>query len=284
MSEQVVMALPGGCGHEQGSTQMINQTRELRMTLIALLVRRARILCGGLLLMLLSTTAFGSVTMLGSRIIYSAGASSVDVQLRNNDDIPYVIQTWFDNGNVDATPAEGKNIPFVATPPVFRIQPKAGQVLRVMYTGATQLPQDRESVFWFNALQVPPSNLDSEKGQNKMLVMLRTRVKLFYRPASLGAPVNQLKGLKVTAVWDAKKGYGINVENPQPWYASLTHIDTQVRGQKHQQDADMVAPFGNRTFWFSGWKNKTPGDGTVSVRLVNDQGARVSEQYHVTFP
>ncbi|MEG5463427.1 fimbria/pilus periplasmic chaperone [Enterobacter chuandaensis] len=234
--------------------------------------------------LMLANTASASVTILGSRIIYPAGASSVDVQLKNNDDIPYVIQTWFDEGDVNATPAEGAKIPFLTTPPVFRIQAKAGQVIRVTHTGARDLPQDRESLYWFNALQVPPSNLESEKGQNKMLVMLRTRVKVIYRPAGIGTPKNQLKGLRVSTVFDAQKGYGISIENPQPWYASLTLIEAEAGGKKHTLTADTVAPFDRQTFWFNNWKTKTAGNGTVRVWLVNDQGARINGHYPVSYP
>ncbi|MDI8106872.1 fimbria/pilus periplasmic chaperone, partial [Salmonella enterica subsp. enterica serovar Anatum] len=42
------------------------------------------------------------------------------------------------------------------------------------YNNTKKLPQDRESVFWFNVLQVPPTNIGSDSGQNKMLVMLRS--------------------------------------------------------------------------------------------------------------
>lgn len=244
----------------------------------------ARCLSGLLCLLLLGSPVSASVTILGSRIIYPASASSVDVQLKNNDDIPYVLQTWFDESDINSTPADGKTIPFLATPPVFRIQAKAGQVLRVTFTGTRTLPQDRESMYWFNALQVPPSNLEGEKGQNKMLVMLRTRIKLFYRPAALGAPVNQLKGLTVTPSFDAKKGYGITVSNPQPWFASLTQIAVQKGHKQQTLTADTLAPFGKHTFWFSAWKTKDSDNGIVTIQLINDQGARINEQYSVSLP
>jgi P pilus assembly chaperone PapD len=73
----------------------------------------------------------------------------------------------------------------LSPPPVFRIQPGAGQVVKVTFTGGFNLPDDRESVFYFNFLQVPPSNINKNDVKNKMLVMLRNRVKIFYRPASL---------------------------------------------------------------------------------------------------
>ena len=136
--------------------------------------------------LMLANTASASVTILGSRIIYSAGASSVDVQLKNNDDIPYVIQTRFDEGNVNATPAEGAKIPFLTTPPVFRI-PKAGQVIRVTHTGARDLPQDRESLYWFNALVSHP-RISRVKRAEQNAGHATYPGKVIYRPAGIGSP------------------------------------------------------------------------------------------------
>jgi P pilus assembly chaperone PapD len=224
-----------------------------------------------------------SVTIMGSRIIYASTASSVDVQLKNSDSFPYVVQTWFDAGDVNARPQDSNAVPFIATPPIFRIQPKAGQVVRIVFSKSKALPQDRESVYWFNALQFPPSNLGGDRPQNKMLVVLRTRIKLFYRPASLGVPGALVKKLQIKAVRDAKKGAGVEITNPTPWFASVSNLSTRVNGVSQNLTADMVAPFASQTFWFTGKNSAPQGNGSVKVTLVNDQGARMSESYDVVW-
>lgn len=233
--------------------------------------------------LLLATASQASVTIMGSRIIYASTASSVDVQLKNSDSFPYVVQTWFDEGDVNASPQNGSAVPFIATPPIFRIQPKAGQVVRIVYSKAKSLPQDRESVYWFNALQVPPANVGGNQPQNKMLVMLRTRIKLFYRPASLGTPGDLVKKLQVKAVSDTQKGAGVEIDNPTPWFASVSNLSARVNGVNRALNAGMVAPFSRQTFWFTGKPVIPKGAGRVKVTLVNDQGARMSEDYDVTW-
>ena len=230
-----------------------------------------------------TASAFSSVTMLGSRIIYPASAKNVDVQLKNNDNFPYVIQAWFDDGDINARPDVASNIPFVITPPVFRIQPNAGHIIRVVQSDKKNLPQDRESIYWFNILQIPPANLAGSGQQNKMLVTLRTRVKMFYRPSAISTPKNIFKGLTVKPVWNEQQGMGIEVTNSQPWFASLTQINARVNGKQHSLEADMVAPFSQQTYWFTGWKTRQQGQGEVNLTLINDQGARVSERYDVSF-
>lgn len=226
------------------------------------------------------TGAWASVTIVGSRIIYPSTVASVDVQLKNNDDFPYIVQTWFDNGDLHIGPENASGIPFISTPPVFRIQPKSGQIARVVYSQRKALPHDRESVFWFNALQVPPANIGGRQ-QNKVLVMLRTRIKLFYRPEGIGSPGNLAKKLHITVVRNARKGAGIVISNPQPWYASLSNLSVKVNGTSRELNVDMVPPFSSRTFWIPGNVSANSLNGTVTVTVVNDQGARISERYHV---
>lgn len=60
-----------------------------------------------------------SITMTGTRIIYNGSVKSTDVHLKNKDAIPYVVQTWFDNGNMADGPEKSVQVPFIATPPHF---------------------------------------------------------------------------------------------------------------------------------------------------------------------
>ncbi|WP_313687790.1 fimbria/pilus periplasmic chaperone [Pantoea sp.] len=229
----------------------------------------------------ISVTAEASVTIQGSRIIYPANAKSVDVQLKNNDNLPYVMQTWFDDGDIDSRPEQTTQTPFIVTPPVFRIQPKSGQIVRVIFSGNQSLPQDRESVFWFNVLQIPPVNRAGATQQNAMMVMLRNRIKIFYRPAAVGKPGNILDGLRIRHIRDSKKGNGLEIDNPQPWHASLVTVSLKIAGQTFQARPDMVAPFSKQLFWFPASGKHLQGAGVASLAAINDQGARISENYTV---
>ncbi|MDF7657752.1 fimbria/pilus periplasmic chaperone [Erwiniaceae bacterium L1_54_6] len=231
---------------------------------------------------LIPVSSFASVTMVGSRVIYPSDARSVDVQLKNNDAIPYVIQTWFDDGDANSQPQMKSDVPFISNPPVFRVQPKAGQVFRIIFNDTKKLPADRETMYWFNTLQIPPSNLAAGKS-NAMLVMLRNRVKVFYRPVAIGKPTNILTGLQAEKVVDAKKGYGVKIKNPQPWYASLTQIVLSEGGRNIVIPADTISPFSEGTFWLPGSKKMITGEIEASVTAINDQGARVSEKIKIKF-
>ncbi|HBM3184814.1 TPA: fimbrial chaperone [Klebsiella oxytoca] len=223
-----------------------------------------------------------SVTMLGTRIIYDGGTKSTDVQLRNRDDFPYVITAWFDDGNPESGPQTPTSAPFIVTPPVFRIQPGAGQIVRVVFTGTGALPQDRESLFWFNFMQVPPANVaDAADGRKKngILVMLRNRVKLLYRPVGLdGDPQKMLQNLWVSR--ETRQGRsGITVANNQPFHITLTALresDSPAISVTEEKDV-IIPPFSQHFFPFAG--KPMTGMKSVTITLINDQGARISENY-----
>lgn len=228
-----------------------------------------------------STNVMASVTLLGSRIIYPGTANLIDIQYKNDDDNPYVIQSWFDEGDIDSQPQKINNIPFIITPPVFRIQPKAGQVSRIIFNQQTKLPQDRETLFWFNMLQIPPTNQISSSPKNAMTVMLRNRVKFFYRPAAIGKPKNILDGLKVHSLHDAQRGNGIEIINDQPWHASIVAISLSVAGNNYYCEPKMILPFSRQVCWLRSSKKRLQGVSKVQIDAINDQGARISESYPI---
>ncbi|WP_058911424.1 fimbria/pilus periplasmic chaperone [Entomohabitans teleogrylli] len=225
--------------------------------------------------------ANASVTMTGTRIIYNGAAKSTDVQLKNKDNFPYVITTWFDNGNMSDGPEKSAAVPFVATPPVFRIQPNDGQIIRLVFTNSKSLPQDRESLFWFNFMQVPPANISQAQNAgdkpNSILIMLRNRVKLFYRPQGLSAnPQKMLENLRVARVTQGQK-VGISITNDQPYYVTIAGLTLTGTAGAWHRETDMIAPFSSESFFFSG--ARASGMKSVRITLVNDQGARISEDY-----
>lgn len=218
-------------------------------------------------------SAFASVVMTGSRVIYTSDAKSVDVQLRNNDNFPYVIQAWFDSGDNKSTPATGK-APFVVTPPTFRISANDGQVLRIFFTGGNSLPLDRESVFYFNFLQVPPGNIAGDKG-NQMVVLLKNRMKLFYRPASLKTNTKKIFDY---LTFSNISSSGIRITNTSPYYISLSKV--AVRNAVAKEAPPMIAPF--TTVDVALVEGKTTGSAQgIEIGLVNDYGSTVTHEYPI---
>lgn len=212
--------------------------------------------------MALSASAWSATVISSTRVIYPQSEREVTVQISNQGKGPVLLQSWIDDGRASASP-DTINVPFVLTPPVNRIDPDKSQSVRIRYTGSG-LAGDRESLFWFNALEVPP-RLQKDAGINHMQMAFRTRIKLFYRPAGLkGTPEDAARSLQ----WQSL-GNKLTAVNNTPWHVSLVDVETTVKGRKVVTEANTVPPFGNQTFI-----SKESQAGTViRWRSVNDYGA-----------
>ncbi|MHA6205582.1 fimbrial biogenesis chaperone [Dyella soli] len=180
------------------------------------------LLCAGGLLF--GAVAQAGVTAERTRVIFPAGASETSLRLVNLNGYPVMVQTWIDNGALDSTPDKAV-APIMPLPPMFRMLPAEHQTLRLVFTGDA-LPADRESLYWLNIYEVPPS--DSGKmtspEQPRVLVTMRTQMKVFYRPKNLPVSpdqaVSQLRfGLRKDAA-----GEQLHVDNPTPYYFTLTTV------------------------------------------------------------
>ncbi|AYD45867.1 molecular chaperone [Yersinia rochesterensis] len=219
--------------------------------------------------------ANASVVMSGSRIIYSAGEKEHSVQLTNKDNFPNAVQVWLDSGDAQSTPETGK-APFIVTPPFFRIEANAGQTLRLKYTGSG-LPTDRESVFYLNFLQVPPVN-KAEKN-NKMLVLMRNRIKVFYRPENIAGRVDQVASTLTFTVRQQGKNVVVTGKNPTGFYATIASGEVVGGGKKLKMKSEMIAPM-SQAQWIIP-TSSAPSNAMVNFLLVNDFGGQDAGSYKI---
>ncbi len=218
-------------------------------------------------LTLFTCHSYASVVINGTRVIYNEGKREVQVQLRNPGKEPYLIQSWVDDGDVKAMPAD-ISVPFTLSPPISRIEPESGHILRLFYTGGN-LPKDAESVFWLNVLAAPgKSESSQQKGENYLQFAFRTRIKLFFRPAAL-SELSLLKAADELTV--TKVSNGLKVVNPTPYHFSFSELAVTLEGVTHKSDGEMVAPQSSQVFQFSGLKSVLKGT-KVKVSYVNDYG------------
>ncbi|TCI07416.1 molecular chaperone [Dyella soli] len=216
--------------------------------------------------------ASASVVITGTRVIYPGGDREKSVQLTNEDAFPNVVQAWIDVNNPDSTP-DSADAPFVVTPPMARLEPKAGQSLRIVFTGQG-LPQDRESLFYLNVLQIPPIS-QANKDQNQLLVMLRNRLKLFYRPRNIPGKPEDLPGKLQFQLQKAAAGWAVEARNPTGYYASVAACTLAVGGKDYPLHTEMLPPDSSSRWAVERATEFAEGTATVHCKLVNDFGAQV---------
>lgn len=211
-----------------------------------------------------------SVVILGTRVIYPENAPDVSITLNNNGEKPAVIESWLDNGKADDAPEKIK-VPFLLSPPVFRIDPQKKRNLRLIFTGDA-LPKERESVFWLNVLEIPPKPENADTA-NYLQFAVRSRIKVFYRPSTLTEKGAQSASSSLTwKISQDSRGLVLTVTNPTPYFVSFSQIKFDVSTLSNDlQMGGMVAPFSEQQFDFgkslSGRRPKS-----VLYKTLNDFG------------
>ena len=228
-----------------------------------------------LLIFSFASNVYANVIIHSTRIIYPENEKEVIVSLENKGTKPALVQSWIDDGNTNAK-INQMDIPFVILPPVSRIEPSQGQSLRISYTGKS-LPADRESIFWFNNLDIPPAS-ENSKG-NEMQMAFRSRIKLFFRPEAIKDTTSNEALEMLTVTYPDENRRKINIQNNSPLYITISSINI-VRGEKIMASLEgrMIPPFSSELYVT---KNPASGEGyTTVISYINDYGAKVKKKFN----
>lgn len=215
----------------------------------------------------ISAVVHSAIIVNGTRVIYPAEQKEVTVQVKNDGSKPSLMQIWMDNGDANITP-DNSNVPFIVTPPVSRVDPNMGQTISISFTGA-DLPEDRESLFWMNVLDIPAKPSTSATLQsptNYLQFSIRSRIKVFYRPTNLS-----------TKVADAPKSLNwmisenqLKIKNPTPYHVnllSLKGISAAGKSIELASDGLMLSPFQSHNIVLKDSNIKK-----ISLLSINDYG------------
>lgn len=203
-------------------------------------------------LLIISQSSLAGVIVGGTRVIYDGSKREASLSVKNPEKTaPYLIQSW-----IEKEPQQGAGkAPFVITPPLFRLDAGQENLLRIIRK-SDNLPEDRESVFWLNIKSIPSSE---KSDKNQLQITVRTRIKLFYRPASL-------KDKKAEEAYKAlvlnRTNNTLQIKNPTPFYVSFYSL--KING-KEIEEAPMIAPGATQHFQIT-------GPGNVTWQAINDFG------------
>ncbi|EHN8908241.1 molecular chaperone [Enterobacter hormaechei] len=219
------------------------------MSLYRTAVRRIAVSFTGFLLSvsMLSAHADGGVSFSRNRLVYNEKDKAISIAALNHGDAPYLIQAGV-SGASDKTTAA----PFLVTPPLFRLNGQAQNMMRIMKVGAP-LPADRESVFYFYATAIPGQGDEGGKGVDadgkntvgaRLSIAMKTILKLFYRPSNLPVTIDQAHGL----MQFVQQGNTVVINNPTPYYQSFAQLTFDGMEQNLDTHESMVAPMSHLAF------------------------------------
>ncbi len=212
------------------------------------------------------------MAIVGTRIIYPGNEKEITVRTKNKTGAPILSQVWIDDGSTNEDIDKSK-IPFIVTPPIFRVEPNSGQSLKMIYNGMN-LPQDKESVFWFNLLEIPP--VDTSNIGQKLEIAFRTRIKVFYRPAALlkiKMP-DITKFLHWSVIHDTEHGIRFRVENMGPFYFSFDDGTVFIDNKKVGVKMNMVPPKSSAIFFP---EQRVTSFSEFEYSFINDLGVKVDK-------
>lgn len=211
---------------------------------------------------LLSATSQAGVMLGGTRIVFDGNKRDASISVGNTTAQPYAVQTWINTEADDNSTAT----PFVATPPLFRLDPRKEQMVRIQKVPGA-LPEDRESVFYFNAQEIPVAG---KAGENTLKIAMRTRIKLFYRPVGLkGNPLDALPQLRWSLAQEQGKSVLV-VDNPSAFHVSFIGVKVIAGAQTVEvEEPKMVAPMSSQRYALPGFNGRT---GDVMFSAINDYG------------
>ncbi|WP_043892904.1 fimbria/pilus periplasmic chaperone [Providencia sneebia] len=202
----------------------------------------------------ISTQVYAGVALGATRVIYPARQKQIQLAVTNNDEKGvFLIQSWLENPN-----GQKDNL-FVITPPLFSMQGKKENTLRIIDATNNKLPQDRESLFWLNVKAIPAMD-KSKKNENTLQLAIISRIKFYYRPADLAiAPDKVAEELRFKP-----QAGSLIVINPTPYFATVT----ELKMGSVKLDNILVPPFGENSV-------DVPANarGEISFRTINDYGA-----------
>ncbi|HDX4051640.1 TPA: fimbria/pilus periplasmic chaperone [Enterobacter soli] len=205
-------------------------------------------------------TAHAAIALDRTRIIFEGGTQAQALSISNqNKTMPYLAQAWVEDD-------KGNKIenPFMALPPLQRIEAATSSQVKLQLTGTAQLAQDKESLFYFNLREIPPK---SNKA-NTLQIALQTRIKMFFRPASLKLANGDIPQKAITLT---REGNHFIVNNPTGYFITIAHAAASEKGEDIAGfSADMVAPKGNMRL--SG--NTAQLGNHPVLTYINDYGGR----------
>ncbi|WP_239954791.1 fimbria/pilus periplasmic chaperone [Pantoea sp. Z09] len=206
--------------------------------------------------------AVAAIALDRTRVIFPGGEKSLSLTIHNeNTQLPFLAQSWLEDSS-------GHKItqPLVVVPPLQRVEPGSSSQLSIKaLPQAASLPQDRETLYYFNLREIPPRS----KEPNTLQLALQTRVKFFYRPKAIQQTRAQMATPFQEQLTLTRQGDSYRVNNPTPYYITLVSAGSGARSaQNGGFKPVMVAPKGQASLGVSAAQLGA----SPAVVYINDYG------------
>ncbi|OAT54398.1 fimbrial biogenesis chaperone [Providencia heimbachae] len=208
-----------------------------------------------LLLFFSNLSHASGISVGGTRFVYEENKREIDIPIFNGDkEKPFLIQSW-----VSPFEGEGK-APFIATPPLFRIEPDSNGSARISFIGEP-MGSNQEKLYLLNIKSIPPKD---DSIENELQIIINSQFKLFLRS-------KDIESFDFEKVQLVKNENGIMINNQTPYHLSIK--DILIDG-KSVKGIGLIYPHKNDYIL----KRNTNNDNSIVVQFINDYGAIIEKK------
>lgn len=215
-------------------------------------------------------SSYAALLLEKTRIIINGGENAISLKVSNkNTQVPYLAKTWIED-------TDGKTVssPFFAVPPLQRLEPKQiGQISLKVLPEIKDLPQDRESIFYFNLREIPPNNNKT----NILQLAIQNNLKIFYRPEKIKVSAQQI----LNDPWQeklklVKSGNQVIAKNPTPYFITILGVQQKKKGKVLEGfKSFMISPYQEKEILVDiNWIGKQP-----IFTYIDDYGRKQSIEF-----
>lgn len=178
----------------------------------------------------LSYSAHAALILDQNRVIFPASETQVAiVKVDNPTGNDFLMQSWVEDKDGRAQ----ENI-FV-DPPLSKIKSHHKVALRITTINSQIADKNEEQLYWLNVKEIP--KLETDSTQPRLAIVMRTRVKVLYRPKSVPARMHK----EYSQVEWHHTGSGLVIHNPTPHYITFNKV-WSGSSKDIFFDVDMIAP------------------------------------------
>lgn len=213
-----------------------------------------------------SVLAEGGIYLGATRVIFNENDSAKSVKVNNTSTDVFLMRSWIsylDNKDVAKE--------WVVTPPVYKLNGNDAIQVRISALDTSDLPHDKESVFYLNVLTIPSTNklkaATTGGASGQVNVALNSKIKVFYRPAKIAHENINEAFSKITF-----KADGNNVVIVNPTAFNINFSELKINKKTYNIDRQMVAPFSSVSVVTS----EKPH--SVTYQIINDFGGATQEK------
>lgn len=214
--------------------------------------------------------ANGGLSLSQTRLFFNAEMKNIKIAINNQGERVYLINSGIYK-DIDENNKDSIADSFLITPPLFRLEGNTQNTLLINKNNVSDLPLDRESVFYLSILAIPstskPNIQDDDSITSKVSVGIRMWIKLFYRPESLKSKISD----EYTKLVFKQKNNSLVVSNPTPYYLTLGSLKVNNNVINTKDSGSMIGPFSSNSYSVMGKVHD------ISWSVIDEYGSLTKE-------